>query len=189
MEDRLEKFIIEKRNEFDDLEPPAGMWDKINNTARQEKKIELKPGKWKGILWKAAGVLIIFGISFTISEMLHRNDVPLAESEETFEEAQYPQLIEAEAYYTSQVNKQLTEIDKFTHTYPEIRNQANYDISELDSLYQELKNDLKDNVDNEEVVEAMIQNYRLKVQILQEMLDMLHQLENPSDQKTNSHEI
>lgn len=189
MEDRLEKFVIENRNEFDDQQPPAGMWDKINQTVQQEKKRTLKPRNWKGILWKAAGVIIIFGISFTISEMLHRNDGIIAETEIEVEETQYPQLIEAEVYYTSQLNKQLSEIDKFSHTYPEIKSQAEYDISELDSLYRELKNDLQDNVDNEEVVEAMIQNYRLKVQILEEILEMLNQLENTTNKKPNSHEI
>lgn len=189
MKDRLEKFIIDNRNEFDTMEPPAGMWDKINQSVQKEKKIELKPRNWKGILWKAAGVMIIFGISFTISEMLHRNDGAVAESSPEREEAQYPQLIEAEAYYTSQMNKQMTEIDKFSHTYPELKSQVDYDITELDSMYQELKNDLQDNVDNEEVVEAMIQNYRLKLQILEEILEMLNQLENPSNEKIKRHEL
>ena len=39
---------------------------------------------------------------------------------------------------------------------------------ELDSVYISLKSDLKDNIANHEVIEAMIQNYRLRISILEE---------------------
>ena len=190
MEDRLEKFILDNRNEFDSHEPPAGMWDKINQNRQQEEKVvELKPKpkQWKGILWKAASVVVIFAIGFALSEMRHQDTGQLAQQEEPQAEMQYPELIEAEVYYTSKVNKQLVKIDSYSATYPEMRQQVDYDISELDSLYQELKKDLNENIDNQEVIEAMIQNYRLKVQVLEDILLMLEQMENQS--KTKSHEI
>ena len=42
----------------------------------------------------------------------------------------------------------------------------------------ELKNDLKDNVGNPEVVEAMINQYRMKVQILESLLNQIKEKEN-----------
>ena len=43
----------------------------------------------------------------------------------------------------------------------------------MNAAFSELKADLKDNVDNEEVVTAMMENYRLKLQILEEILKEL----------------
>ena len=48
-------------------------------------------------------------------------------------------------------------------------------------LFKSLKEDLKDNADNEEVVFAMIQNYRLKLDILEEILLQLRSAEKNND--------
>ena len=125
MEDRLEKFITDNRNKFDNLEPPAGLWGKIDQNIRQENKPEMKYRKWKNILWKAAAVLVVFGISFTVSEMLHRNDNKTVEPISEAEEVQYPELIEAEAYYTSQVNKRLAQINQYSSIYPDLTSLLN----------------------------------------------------------------
>ena len=52
-------------------------------------------------------------------------------------------------------------------------------------MFNELKIDLKDDAANEEVIEAMIQNYRIKLQILEEILT---QLKNADEQNTDDHE-
>ena len=53
---------------------------------------------------------------------------------------------------------------------PALAEELNYDMTELDSVYTDLKKDLKDNMANQEVVEAIIENYRLKIRILEELL-------------------
>ncbi|MEQ9402588.1 MAG: hypothetical protein RIM99_03290 [Cyclobacteriaceae bacterium] len=47
------------------------------------------------------------------------------------------------------------------------------DLESMDEAFAELKSDLDENVDNEEVVMAMMENYRLKLQILEEILNEL----------------
>jgi hypothetical protein len=47
------------------------------------------------------------------------------------------------------------------------------DLDAMDEAFAELKADLNDNVDNHEVVEAMMENYRMKLQILEEILKEL----------------
>ena len=64
----------------------------------------------------------------------------------------------------------------------------NFDLVELDEVFEELKNDLKDDSDNEEVIEAMIQNYRLKLQILNEMLEQLNKA-NKDEENSNEHDV
>ena len=56
------------------------------------------------------------------------------------------------------------------------------DMEELDEVYVELKEDLKDNASNPEVIEAMILNYRVKLEILEDLLNQLKQKENQNDE-------
>ena len=66
----------------------------------------------------------------------------------------------------------------------DLRKEINVELTELDYVFRELKEDLNDNADNEEVVVAMIQNYRLKLEILE---DILMQLE-PAKENTKNNE-
>jgi hypothetical protein len=61
-------------------------------------------------------------------------------------------------------------------------------MAQLDSICTDLKKDLKDNIANQEVIEAMIQNYRIKLQLLEDMLKLLKENENKSE-NTKSHEL
>ena len=54
------------------------------------------------------------------------------------------------------------------------------DLSELDSIYGALQQDLRDNIANDEIVEAMIQNYILKIEILEDLLDYLDESSSPT---------
>jgi hypothetical protein len=60
------------------------------------------------------------------------------------------------------------------------------DLEELDEVYLELKEDLKDNVANPEVIEAMILNYRVKLEILEDLLNQLKEKENQDDESDES---
>ena len=56
------------------------------------------------------------------------------------------------------------------------------DLAVMDQAFAELKADLRDNVDNEEVIAAMMENYQLKLQILEEILN---ELEKENREKFN----
>ena len=56
------------------------------------------------------------------------------------------------------------------------------DLEQLDEVYKELMNDLQDNADNEEVVQAMIENYRIRLQILEQILN---EIKGEQDEETD----
>ncbi len=171
--DRLEQYIDNHRDEFDVYEPSTEVWERI---VQNKPKTKVRRLNWKKVIWQAAAVIVIFMISFAIQEYLHRNDSkPVADSRQERMTPEIPELIEAEIYYTSQVNSRLAEFKKLAKRHPGLETQLEHDLSELDSIYADLKDDLKDNVANEEVIDAMIQNYRIKLQILEELLFQLKQ--------------
>jgi hypothetical protein len=99
-----------------------------------------------------------------------------------------PQFREAEIYYNSLFNSLYSEASPLLTSHPEIKKELFSDLSQLDSLCADIKKDLKDNIDNQDVIEALIINYRIKTEILEDMLNLLKQ--NETDlQKNNSHAL
>jgi hypothetical protein len=100
-----------------------------------------------------------------------------------------PGLHEAEAYYTNLVNQKLNELKPIMDNCPSLQEELNFDMSELDSVYSELKADLKDNMANQEVVEAIIENYRLKISILEDLLKEMEPLGDECISNENKHAL
>ena len=104
-------------------------------------------------------------------------------------EIKIPELQEAEIYYTSQLQSKLLKVKEYLTEYPELEIELIQDLSALDSIRIELKEDLRDNIANKEVVEALIQNYRMKLTILEDLLEHLEYTEGVKDNENNSHEL
>jgi hypothetical protein len=97
-------------------------------------------------------------------------------------------LKETETYYNTLVNSLYKEATPLLTNNPDIKKELNTDLSHIDSICVEIKKDLKDNISNQDVVEALIQNYRIKIKILEDMLTVLKANEN-NPEKKKSHEI
>jgi hypothetical protein len=178
MEDKFEKFVTENREAFEFHEPDPKVWDRIEGNLR----FKSKPG-WRNILQRVAVVAVIFAASYMVNEMVHRySDSESKTGQAAVKNNSVPGLTEAEAYYTSLLNQKLDELKPVMANCPALAEELDYDMSELDSVYTDLKKDLKDNMANEEVVEAIIENYRLKIRILEELLSEIkpHEDECPS---------
>jgi len=168
MRDKLEQFIGENRDAFDSFsgQDAEKVWGKIMKNRRQ------KTGK-RVYLWylsRAAGILLIFGLSYMFHDFIDQGkESRLAEQKLNDIYQQVPELKEAENYYSNLVSSKMEEIKPFLANNPGIGEVITIDMMELDSVYVSLKNDLKDNVANDQIIEAMIQNYRLKLSILEEL--------------------
>jgi len=186
-QDKLEKFIRENREQFDIYEPGAELWDGINKPA--PKTIRLN---WKTIALRVAAVIVIFVASWVIHDMVQKDDNNITENKIRIENEDVGQvnvLMEAEMFYTSQINTARDEIIMLSGNNKGLLDDLNTDMVELDEVFEDLKNDLKDNSDNEEVIGAMIQNYRIKLEVLEEILMQLKKSKNLENDKNDSDEI
>ncbi len=186
MMDKLEKFIIENRDDFNIYEPSPAVWDKIQKSTKQQK---VKKLNLKTIVWRAAIIIVIFASAFMFSEYLHQGENILSNRRKDRKIEKIPQLAEAEAYYTSMVNDKLKEINTYFGDNPDVKKEIQEDLSELDSMYEDLKNDLYDNIATQEIVEAMIQNYRLKLEILEDILNELTEQDKTIENEKIEYEL
>jgi hypothetical protein len=95
------------------------------------------------------------------------------------------QLKESEIYYNNLLNSLYAEATPLLTANPDVQKELSYDISHIDSLCLEIKKDLKDNIANKEVVDALIQNYRIKIRLLEDILTILKENENNPEKLKN----
>jgi len=183
--DRLEQFIAENRDQFDLYDPGEKTWDGISKRIQKHRRSP----RWRTILWRAAAVIIIFTLSFFVHDYLQRHDILTGKRVKRIQPVEIPELQEAEIYYANLVDEKIREIEPLLEDHPELGNELKNNLEELDSIYAELQKDLIDNIANDEVVEAMIQNYRLKLDILEDLLDYLQETSKSENDEKRAYEI
>lgn len=167
--DRLESFVENNRHEFDNLEPSDELWNAISQRLDEKDKTRQNRFVWMKVAAAVAVILMIPGMLYFLGNE-DRNQS--ANSEQVNPEVE--ELIEAEAYYAQQVSGKLAEIQKCYKVYPELKVEVEDDLTELETMYQSLKNDLQDNVSNKEVIEAMIENNRNRMKLVEDILEQIN---------------
>jgi hypothetical protein len=226
-QDKLEKFIKDHREEFDDEAPSEGLWKEIEKSIPFSK--EIKPKTWR--LWLGAAAFFLLGvfswvlIDFFINKkddsvsakrftVLNHNgsisrpvQVPReieitpdrnhdqqtalnkVKDANTERENDGEDFREIQAFYTIQINQKRNEIFRFASDQPDINKQIDIEFLQIDSAYKSLKSDLKDNIDNREVIEAMILNYRIRIEMLDVILEQLKESSDEPKEKYKKYEI
>lgn len=176
MSDKLKARVDKERQEWEIHETNFDeLWGGIEAQLDNVQKIKTSghtPWFWMKI---AASVVIAVAASWMVFSAVYLN----GKMEEGYSLKDIsPELAETELYYASQVNEKLQIIHA---SNVDVDDMVNENMALLDSAYNELKQDLRDNADNEEVISAMIQNYRIKLDILEKVLDEIRTSDNDQD--------
>ncbi|UII22526.1 hypothetical protein [Fulvivirga ligni] len=176
MKDHLKETVQNRREEFEIYKTDFDqMWDGIDKGLNTRK---IDP--WHVIGKIAAAVIVAVGLGFLVWSISTETE----EARDGFALHEIsPELAETEYFYSQQVAEKLQYI-KASDTG--VDQEVMQNLSVLDSAYSELKNDLKDNADNEEVIDAMITNYRIKLQILEQIISEIRKhKEGTTDDEIN----
>jgi len=184
--DPFEDFVKDHRDEFDDLVPSEDLFEHIET--RKRRTIPLHSKVW---ISRVAAALVVFTIGFGASELIStikdrsdsNQEYTLSTEEFDPMEASYQEFYEMQIYYTQQIDGVRKEIVLLSHDNKEINNEIDLELDELKAIFEELKNDLEDHVNNQEVIEAMIMNYRIKLRMLQEMKNQLDPINNDTEEE------
>lgn len=167
--DRLESFVNENRHEFDRMEPSDAIWESINKRLDEQPKQLIRRMSWMKV---AAVVAVIIIVPILVYQLLFSDQKHTARAIQVDPEVQ--ELIEAEAFYAQEVSGKLAEIQKCYKIYPELKGEIEGDLNELETMYRSLKSDLKENISNKEVIEAMIENNRYRMKLVDEVLEQIN---------------
>lgn len=164
---RLEEFIKANREAFDQYEPSAKVWEQISKSKPKPKAVTFTT--WFLRVAAVLAVVAIFSVAVTKTNIFNSGNFV-----QQSDDPELRELIEAEAFYASQVNEKMDEIRKCYVIYPEIKEDVEMDLNELQQMYNVLKTDLKENVSKKTVIEAMIENNRYRLKMVDEVLDQIN---------------
>lgn len=172
-EDVLEKFVREHAEAFDTFEVPGEAWAVV------EKKIfKTAPYKKRQIVFYAkriAAAVLIFASAWMLNDYRDskRQNARVGETISREMPAELKELADAEAFYTSQVKIREDELLAYAQDYPEIIEDLKEEFNAMDLHRNELKNDLAESSADEKVIEAIIRIYRIKLEILDQIVTEL----------------
>ena len=179
----LDKIIQENRSEFDSFEPNEGHFERF-----EQRLYELNKKKKTftiGYILKAAVITLLVVLSGlyvydTFSPHVMKDGIALREVS--------PEYNEVEIYYTKLVNQKYSEINQFQFIDSTQKSMLMKELSEMDLIYDNLKKDLITSPNDERVINAMIQHYQLKVEVMNQILNQLQQAKNINQQKSENNE-
>ena len=177
----IEDIIRNNKDFFEDAEPSTGHFERFNR--KLEMKFQVK-GSTRSIvpyLLKAAVVTLLVTLSslWTWDHFIRtdRNRMTLGQVS--------PQYKEVENYYVHQVNlmeSELVNIDLKSN--PEQKEMLLTELKSMDSVYVQLQKELKANPNDERIINAMIEHYQTKVEIMSYIVDQLKEIRNENQNKT-----
>ncbi len=191
----LEKIINNNMDAYDSEEPAEGHFERFENKL-SELHHDSKSENAKVIQfvakqgWKiAAAVVILIGVGFVFFNVgiVGNKDVMTAQDTEIILS---PELTEVEIYYASLADDRFTIIDQLIPDSMEgsmIKEMVDMELSELSENYGELLEEYKNNPDDDRIIDAIINNYRIQAEILDNIIINLNKLKNQKNE-TNENE-
>ena len=161
------------------------MWSKINNDLNpDDDKTEVISNKSTfGYLRIAATIIFMVGaatiaINYFTSDNLPQvadtsNDTIEAESNSVQMSDLSTDLAEVESFYSQKVNSKLNKLNDY-----EVDQELVDEVDNLKNEFDALKKEMGIGADQSIVVEAMIENYRLRLMLLEDLLEAVESTDN-----------
>ncbi len=174
----LEKHIREQRMLFDTDHPREGHEDRFRQ------KLERLPSRrlnGRHILQIAASLAIILTSGIVLVKLnksgdkTARTEIPAA-------------ILEADMYYTSQVNARYDQIRDFSFDDSDEKAVLLDELGDLDAYHQQLMSDLEANPDDDRVINALIRHYQVKLEIMDQIIMQLNQIKSETSETSENHE-
>ena len=156
--DPFKKFVEENRLEFESHQQDyQEMWKHIEDDLDPKLRTF-----WPSWIKVAAAVVIVAVSGWMIYTVQISNGLPL-------------ELYETEQHYYRMIN---TKMEQVQEHHMKVDALIWDDLDLLDRAYEDLKRDLREQADQEEVAQAMIENQRAKLEILEHVLNEIESKAN-----------
>ncbi len=184
MSSKLKNFISDNRKAFDDEMPSDKVWENIEASfaEKKTKQFNLAPlYKWS---MAAAAMLILASAAWFIFIKKPAEPVVVVKTETdiiTLDTAYATEI----THFAKMIDTKQEELKLLAKEQPELYQQFTTAINQLDSSYNNLKNQLSATPNREMLLEAMIQNLQLQLNVLNQQLNIINQIK---ESKKYSHE-
>lgn len=174
--DNFEKHIRNNKNFFDDKKVDKDkIWQNIT-IELDEKSPKIIPLQKLPFLKIAASLLLFFGLSATIGVAIHKGS-----SSSPVGAIVSKELKEVNMYYGNIVSHQVELVKNHSQLSKTDKEEFLSFMDELDAEYLELKIEMDKNLDNEVILEAIIKNYKKRIQLIESLLKRISESKTEND--------
>jgi len=190
---KIEEKIRNNREKFDHADPPAGHFEKFQEKV-QTMNAPAKKGIQRGFIIRVAAVIIVLiTVSITLltinNDLFHRSLFSESNAGEIPEELQ-----EVQYYYTSLADQKLDEINALAASDEEatkVKELALQEMNALETTNEQLEEEYKESGNNDRILNAIINNYRIMTKLLDHIItemDQTNEQESSYNLKSNRNE-
>jgi hypothetical protein len=173
--DKLEEFITENRESFDDAEPLAGHFSRFEEKLDQQQAHSGIAIDKNFLLKIAAGLLILLTVSVYIFDFA-ANRISKKLSGESRSALVPAEMQDAINYYDAAASAKLGQINKLACCGQDTRkiySMASDEMKTLNANSAELQKALSENPGNERIQAAIIQNQQMKEKVMDELVNQM----------------
>jgi hypothetical protein len=172
----LEKQIKEQRLLLDSDRPREGHEERfLQKLKRMPKQGPVRRIRFRHAIQVAASVAILL-TSAILLVRTNKNGDKVAQQEIPAD------IMEADIYYTSQVDARYEEISGFHFDDEEEKTLLLHELKDLEEYHQQLMKDLEANPDDERVLTALIRHYQLKLELMDQIIKQLNQIKSETSE-------
>lgn len=168
MENKIEDFIRTNRNEFDDRNPSAAAWYKIQPTlSRNRGWIYALP------FWRAAAVVFMVTSAWLLVQRFWDNQR---------QHAVLREFQDVESFYIEQIAEKIELIEANNEAENGL-NGFTHDFRQLEAMYQVLKEEMRHRP-SKQVKDALVLNLLVRIDLLNQQLHKLDKAHWPESKKS-----
>jgi septal ring factor EnvC (AmiA/AmiB activator) len=184
MSNKLKNFISDNRKAFDDEMPSGKVWEDIEASFTEKKKKKfILTSLYKWSMAAAAMLILASGAYFIFIKK--PVEIPVVAKTDPDINVLDPASALEINLFAKMIDTKQEELKALAKEQPELYQQFATAINQLDSSYNTLKNQLSATPNKEMLLEAMIQNLQLQLNVLNQQLNIIHQIK---DSKKYNHE-
>lgn len=166
---KLEDFIRQNREAFDDKEPGKNVWAKVEASLPAKQRT-----LWNSlIVWRVAAMLFMALSVYLLLPRLNGN-------KEGHNALALKEFHDVEAFYVSQIDQKEQLIDAFNK--PDGLSDFTQDFHQLEAMYSVLKEEMKTSPSSK-VKDALVLNLLVRINLLNQQLYKLDQEEELDEEK------
>jgi hypothetical protein len=182
----IEEIIRSNKDFFEDAEPSTGHLERFNRKLEIRFQITAVKRSIVPYLLRAAVVTLLITLSslWTWDHFLRTGSTRMTLGQVS------PQYKEVENYYVHQVNLMEGEIVNVDlKNNPEQKNLLLKEMKSMDSTYVSLQKELKANPNDERIINAMIEHYQTKLEVMSYIVNQLKTIRNDNQNKKENEKV
>ena len=173
--EELEEFVRKNRNDFDGQRPrKEKMWAHIEQQLPEQGEVK-RPNNSTRIWFLTIIVLLFAAVGGVLFIQSKKPAIMMVQQEE---------LHDINSYYTQLISYKVEQVKTSMELSEEDKEEFLEYFQELENECKKLETDLTQQLDNEQVLGAIVENYRQRLNLLENLLRRLNNTKVKSDEKS-----